>query len=65
MRRLVASLFVSVTLVATSLVFVPGAGARNGGASCYYLSNVSNGYVSWDTPAYYNQSGNSELHYCD
>jgi len=48
------------SLFAMSLVFVPGASARNGGNSC---NNIS--YTPWYTPAYSYQSGDSELWWCD
>jgi hypothetical protein len=60
MRKFIASLFAVALLAATSMVFVPAASARDGGNSC---DNIS--YVSWDTPAYNHQSGNSEQWWCD
>jgi len=65
MKKLLALLFTTGLLVAALFVSVPGASARNGGASCDAFYYVASAYTAFETPAYYHQSGNSELWYCD
>jgi hypothetical protein len=61
-KSLVASMFVATLLAVTSLVFVPGASARNDGNSCHAFAYHT---PVFDTPAPGNASDNSELHHCD
>jgi hypothetical protein len=62
MKKSVASMFAATLLAVTSLVFVPGASARNGGNSCnafIFHANV------FSTPAGSIEPVHSEIYFCD